>query len=368
MIRSVASPVGALGTAAMLFVAPLGAVAFEDDETPIRGDVVARLSVTVTPDESGTLEVPSPFAVAPDGRRVAIHVPESGGIFILEGRRILRHLPLPAGAGSLQDLHITESYLVVGRRPAEGRTTCELDLFDLATGELAQRVHSANPNLRCTGAGADLWRIVSGEGRVGVYHPGRGGSVPLWDRAKGLLLGADQMAGERSGIGLSGESAWVPNPDGSVSRKQRGRTRTVTGPEDGLFLAGSAAGDLFLLEPTDVVGPPGEGGVLLPPELRVRHWQDDSVITEIRLRASSSRTGAKRLVVRGRPVQVLGNRLFWLFVGFDFLEIRSMEIPVVLDRVAGGDAESDPEPEPRPPGDEGDAGDAGDAGDPESGS
>ena len=37
--------------------------------------------------------------------------------------------------------------------------------------------------------------------------------------------------------------------------------------------------------------------------------------------------GAERLVVQGRPVQITGDRLYWLFVGFDFLEIRSMAIP-----------------------------------------
>jgi hypothetical protein len=103
----------------------------------------------------------------------------------------------------------------------------------------------------------------------------------------------------------------------------------VTGPEAGFFLDGSPDGDLFLLEPTDVADLPGEHGILLPPVLRVRQWHGETAITEIRLKASSSRTGAERLVVQGRPVQISGNRLYWLFVGFDFLEIRSMAIPTV---------------------------------------
>ncbi len=298
------------------------------EERPIHGEVVARLSITVSPDEQGSLLVPSPFAVLPGGEGIAIHVPESGGIFLLKGRRIVRHLPLPQDVVRLHDLQATDRHLVAGRRPGKGRNTCLLDIFALDDKTIPERLASSNPHLRCVGEGADHWRVVTQDELIGVYHPGSGSSVPLWRAGDGFLDGSEQMAGQRAGIGLSDGAAWVPNPDGSVSRKERGRSRDVTGALDGFFLDGQPNGDVFLLEPTDVADLPGEGGILLPTVLRVRHWQREAVITELSLVAASSRVEADRLVVQGRPVRVQDGRLYWIYVGYDFLEIRSMEVPV----------------------------------------
>jgi hypothetical protein len=270
--------------------------------------------------------VPSPFAVLPGGERVAIYVPESNGIFLMEGERILHHLPVSPTMESVHDLAASESLLVAGSRPSDGRNTARLEVFDVATGKRLVPVVTGNPHLRVAKRDAHLWRVVVRGSRVGVYQPALGATVPLWDRAAGFVTSEEQIRRMRAGVSLDRAPAWVPTSDGRISYKERGHTREVAGAEAGLFLDGFPNGDLLLLEPTDVADLPGEEGILLPPVLRLRHWHGETAITELRLSALDPRVHAERLIVHGRPVRERDGRIYWIAVGHDYLEIRSLRL------------------------------------------
>jgi hypothetical protein len=291
---------------------------------PIEGEPFARVSVTVDPDESGTIEVPSPFTIVPGTKRVAIHVPEAEGIFLLEGERILHHYPREDAV--MHDLEATERMIVAGQRSDGGAVNVILDVFDLETGEKIDHVQSANPYLRIEGEGSDLWRVVVAGNRVGVYQPGAGASYPLWDRDTGYVASSEQIARASAGIGFGGETAWIPHPDGSISRKHRGQTRFVTDVHGGEFIDPVSDRAILLLQPAESVRSDADGDFLLPRELGVRIVDDDGSKHDFQLVSLSSRVRASRLVIQGRPVRVYAGRVYWIYLGIDFLEIRSTPI------------------------------------------
>ena len=297
-----------------------------DDPEAFEGDVVARVSVTVDPDSEGTIDVPSPFAILPDGERVAICVPESDGIFLLKGPRILHHFSLPAG---MHDLTAAGDLLVAGRWLPEGSVTVELHVFDLTTHRPVEVVRSFNPHLRMAPGEEDYWRVVIEGGTVGVYHPPTGASYPLWSRDGGPIAGTDQMTKSRGGIGLGEGSAWVPLPDDSVALKVRGSSTPVLPAEGGAFLDGIGEEALLFLPPAESVRSDADGDFLLPLELAVARAGIDGTSHEFRFVSMDPAVKTSRLVIRGRPVRVRGDRVYWIFLGYDYLEIRSLPVTVL---------------------------------------
>lgn len=304
-----------------LACAPLAARA----EPPlVEGEVLARLSVTVEEGGAAVL-VPGPFAVFPDGRRVAVNVPEANGILLVEGDRILHHFPVPASP-DVSDLAASDSILVAGRRPRGGPVNVELLVFDVVTGRLVQQIQSANPYLRAPAEGIDAWRIVVDGGRVGVFEPSTAATYPLWDRATGLVTGAEQVVRSTSGLGFGEDARWIPKAGGGVDRKVRGRSEPFASPDDGEFV-GAAAGDVVVLMPFDAAAAERR----LPAEIVVRVLHGEHAIAELRLDARSAAMASERLVLAGRPVRVQDGRICWSRLGPDYLEIRATDLPAAGD-------------------------------------
>jgi hypothetical protein len=296
-------------------------------EKAIEGEMFARISVTVDPDKSGTIQVPSPFAVLPGGKRLAIYVPESGGVFVLEREDILHHFPYAAEDSRIDDLAAAGDLLVIGQRGTGERITATLGICDLKQGRLLDIVRSANPHLRVEGLGEDLWRLAVTERRVGVYHPPTGATYPLWDAEKGLLDGSEQMAAARAGLGLEGDVAWIPSPDGTLARKERGQTETVSDADVGDFLDVVSDELVLLLQPEIMVRSDAGWDFLLPHELAMRLLHKDGSMNDFTLESMSRDVAASRLVIHGRPVCAHEGRLYWIFLGSDYLEVRSAPVP-----------------------------------------
>lgn len=292
----------------------------------LRGETFARLSVTVDPDETGTIVVPSPFTVIPGSRRVAVYVPESDGIFLLEGERIVHHFPAAPGEEPPDDLDATGDLLVAGRRSDDPYVTAELRIYDLRTGSKVTSFRSRNPNLRVPPEAAGLWRVVVGPEIAGVYHPDVGASFPLWTRAGGPVASSAQIEGASTGIGFGGRTKVVPFADGSVSVRHGTRTESFAGPDEGDYVDAVPGGGMLFLQPAVAVPSDSDGDVLLPPEQPMRLLDADGRRTDFRLRALDKGVKAARLVIRGRAVRVRGSRVYWIFLGTDFLEIRSAEL------------------------------------------
>jgi hypothetical protein len=288
----------------------------------LEGDVAAQLSITVRRDAAGTAWAPGPFTPLPGGTRVAIYVPEAGGILVLEEDRILHHFPVPDGS-AVDDLAASGSLLVAGRRPRQGPVHVSLSVFDVDTGRLVQRVESANPYLRAPAEGRDKWRIVVEGDAIGAFDPVTAATYPLWDRSGGAVRGSDQVIRSIAGIGLGPSAAWIPNPDGSVARKVRGRAVPFSAPEDGEFVGGTPDGALVLLQPSGTEGP----ACRLPRELIVRVLEGEHAISELHLAAVSDAVTEERCGIVGRPVQLLERRLYWARLGHDDIEIRTTALP-----------------------------------------
>jgi hypothetical protein len=312
-------------------------------DSVVSGDVYARVSVTVEPDESGTILVPSPFAIVPESNRVVIHVPESGGIFLLEGERILHHYPLVHGVGLLHDMAADVGLFVAGRHGVEGLATVDLWVFDLRTGEAVATIQSKNPHLRVELGTEALWRTLIEDTRVGIFHPGAGASFPLWERETGTVLSAEQMAGASGGIGLAGERKWVPDAGGTVSVWSRGRTVKFVAADRGEFLDAVGYRAVLLSQPAPTVRADADGDFLLSHELGVRLVDGDGVETDFRLQSMSPDVRASRLVIQGRPVRVHGDRIYWIYLGRDFLEIRTVPVSEIpgLPRILSDESSPD---------------------------
>lgn len=289
----------------------------------LEGVTVARISVTVDPDDRGTIQVPSPFTVLPGSDRIAIHVPEADGIFLLEGERILHHFPRPPGAPDPEDMDATADLLAAGAPRVTDLVTADLSLYDLRTRKLLDRISTANPYLRVDFEMSDLWRVVVEDGRAGVYHPGAGATYPLWTRDGGVVPSADQMTGASAGLGFGGEARLTPLADGTVALQRRAQTVPFADADAGEFLDPAPDGAALFLQPAVAVRSDADGDLLLPHEIAVRRLAADGTRADFRLDSIDSGVKAKRLVIHGRPVRVRGDRVYWIFLGADFLEIRA---------------------------------------------
>jgi hypothetical protein len=101
----------------------------------------------------------------------------------------------------------------------------------------------------------------------------------------------------------------------------------VTGPRDGEFLDAVSDSSILLLQPAATVRADADGEELLPHEIGVRVVELSGARRDVQLRSASQHVKAKRLVIRGRPVRVVEGRLYWIFLGSDYLEIRTAPIP-----------------------------------------
>ena len=296
----------------------------------VEGEVFAYLSVTVDPDESGTILVPSPFTVIPGVPRAAIHVPEADGILVLRGDRILHHFPAGRALPPPDDLEAREDLLVAGVLPPAGRAAAELRIYDLTRGLAIAPVRTHNPHLFVDPQIASLWRVVVGSETVGVYHPDAGASYPLWSRDKGLIASSKQVARASAGIGFGGRTKMVPLADGSVSVRRGTSVAEFAGPDAGDFVDAAPDGAALFLQPATTVRSDADGDLLLPHEHSMRLIEAGGRRTDFRLLALDDDVEATRLVIRGRPVRVRGDRVYWIFVGIDFLEIRTAELRKIV--------------------------------------
>lgn len=294
----------------------------------LSGDVAARIAVTMDPDSTGTIHVPSPFSIVPGTSDIMLVVPESDGAFLLRGDRILHHFPLPISR--VHDLEVSSELLVTGRRPEVGHTTVDLEIIDFPSRRRLDRVQSANPFLRIQGPGYELWRVVLEGDRVGIYDPSRGASYPLWVRGEGRVLSSDQIALASPGIGWNGALAWMPLSDGTVSRTHRGRSELFTSGDEGEFLEAVTEDSALLLAPTRSVRVDSDGEYLLDRELAIRWRRLDGATRDFRIETTSSDMHAKRIVMRGRMVRVRDAALYWIFAGYDYLEIRTLPLSEIL--------------------------------------
>lgn len=283
---------------------------------------VARLSVTAGP-EGSPGELPGPFAVLPGGDRVVLHVPASDGLLVLRGTELLQHLPVPPGF-QVADLDASRKLIVAGAPTPHGRITIELAIFDVESGRLLGRVESANPFLKIASDSTKGWRVVAGESLAGVFHPPTAASYPLWDRNAGIVPSTDQVGRALAGIGFDDDTRWVPNPDGSVGRREHGRTDTVLEAGHGVFVGGLSDGTVFM-RPDDGAKITNGRSVEVP----LHAYRNGQAIGEVRLRVANARHGATR--VPAEPVvRVAGDRLYWMFLGDDFLEVRTVDPAVTL--------------------------------------
>lgn len=288
----------------------------------VAGDRIARLSITLE-HRGDTAVVPGPFTVLPDGKRVAIDVPESDGILLVEGDRILHHFPLPANAAGIDGLAASSTLLVAGRRPRDGPTNVDLFVFDLQTGLFVERIESANPFLRAPAEGRDTWRIVVDGDRVGVFEPTTAATYPLWDRGTGFIVGSQQVVQSTAGLGFGDSAKWIPNPDGSVDRKVRGRSEPFASAGEGEFLGDFGEEGIVLLQSAgDPASPP-----TLPRELVVHALEGERAIAELRVEAVDPAVDSDRRLLSGRPAQVSATRLYWVYLGPDYLEVRAADLP-----------------------------------------
>lgn len=292
----------------------------------VKGRTVARVSVTVDPDGTGTIQVPSPFTVIPGSGEVAINVPESGGILLLAGERIVHHFPLMIGFQRPLDLESDGALLVSGSPQFVERTTAQVAIFDLASRRIEDRIWSANPYLRIGFEATDLWRIVVEDGKVGVYQPKAGATYPLWIRGSGALRSEDQVTDAVAGIGFASETRMIPDAAGNVTLRRRASAIPFATPEDGEFLDAGPNESALFLQPTLTVRSDSNGDFLLPHEIATRLIDTNGNRTDFLLDAIDTGVKASRLVIQGRPVRVRGDTVYWIFLGADFLEIRGAKL------------------------------------------
>ena len=261
--------------------------------------------------------LPGPFAVLPGGDQVVLHVPASKGLLLLQGSRIVRHIPLPS-AFPVQSLDASSRFIVAGARPLAGRITIALRIFDPADGKLLARVESANPFLRMSADSSKGWRVVAGASRAGIFHPPTAATYPLWDLTDGVVASADQIGRAQAGIGFEGPNRWVPQPDGSVGRRDPGRTIPVLEAGHGAFIGGLSNGTVLVR---------GEDSAESAVVLAFRNGQ---AIGEIRLRVAPPRAARDPHDMPGPLVQVHADRLYWTYLDRDLMEIRTIDPTVTL--------------------------------------
>lgn len=294
--------------------------------TPGMADAVARVSVTLHPDKTGALRLPGPFSVFPGGRQAVLYVPASRGLFVLEQQRIVHHLPLPS-TFQVESLDSSDQLIVAGSRPQGTHVSVDLLVFDRGAGSTLARVESANPFLRVDAEQGRTWRVVAGKEQVGVFHPPTAATYPLWHRSDGLVPSQEQIGRARSGIGLHDGDRWVPHPDGSVERRVDGRTESALESDHGTFV-GALDDGTVLMRVEESADEPS----VLPRELVLHAFRDGNAVGKIRLRSrSSSAVGTGHRTV-GPPVQLRGNLLYWLYLGHDYLEVRTIDPTVTLSR------------------------------------
>jgi hypothetical protein len=284
---------------------------------PLRAETIARLAA---PDAAGEAAPPGPFALLPDGKRVAVQVPASAGILVLEGARVVAHLPLPHGL-AVDDLDAKGDLLVSGAALSGGHLTIQIGVFDVARSELVIRVDSANPFLRMHPDSSRGWRAVAGNDRAGVFHPPTAASYPLWDREIGIVPSSEQMGRAHAGIGFEERDRWVPEPDGSVGRRHGGPTAVVLEAGHGTFVGG--LDDDTLLMRRD--GSDAAADATLPEVIVLDAYRGGEAIGSVRLRARAHHVPAERALFHGRPVRVTGGRVVWAYAGDEGLEIRAIE-------------------------------------------
>ncbi len=350
----------------LLFLFLLGALlppaSFAADAPPF-----ARLNVTVNL-KRGASRLPTPFTILPDEARTALYVPETGGILLLRGETIAHHFPIPIvpadGSVAIDDLDATDRLLVGGKWTPDEEITVELHIFDLQSGRSLAHVESRNPHLggEANALARHLWRVVVREDTVGVYDPRLAASVPLWVAGSGPVESGEQMARMRAGIGFGGEDTWAPAADGSVALRTQGRSLAIPSAdrlpphnpsafaEDagrrGAPAAGSSGSAPSLQPPfaryVALVEPSSASGA--PPAA----WTADAVraklvTVSIPCLQSSADTclvaGMRRTFavhdagieteggwIRGRPIRVRGDSIYWPYLGLDELEIRRAPI------------------------------------------
>lgn len=282
------------------------------DASP-KDDVVARLSVTVDPDDAGDVHLPGPFAVTPDGQQAVLQVPVAEGFFVLSGTDILHHFQVPADAG-VRDVTVTSRLLVAGATPQDDRVSVDLFVFDFPARRRLDRLQSANPFLHTSNH--DLaWRVAAGTELVGVFHTQTAATYPLWRRGQGLVPSSEQVGRARAGIGF-GDERWIPLPDGSVDRWTRGRTENVVPPGGAMFVGGFADGTAALLAP-------GSDPMQLPEEIHLTLHRGGQPVGDVSLPAVSPSARGSRRLLTGSAVRIQGDRYYWLYLGYDYVEIRS---------------------------------------------
>lgn len=301
----------ALAGAAALCVAAAGMV-----PGAARAETLARFARDVSEDAAP----PGPFAVLPDGKRVAVCVPSSEGILLLEGSRVVAHLPVPPGLG-VDDLDARGNLLVSGAALPDGRLTIRLGVFDLERRALVMRIDSANPFLRMDPDSSTGWRAVAGTDLAGVFHPPTAASYPLWDRNAGIIPSSDQIGRAHAGIGFDGRDRWAPQPDGSVGRHRGGPTEVVLEAGHGAFVGGLSDGTLLMRRE----GCDAARDTELPEVIVLDAYRDGKAVGSVRLRARAHHVPANRTMFHGRLVRVSGDRIAWVYAGDDGFEIRSID-------------------------------------------
>lgn len=307
---------------------------------PKKPGVFARLNVTVSA-RRGAARFPTPFAILPDEQRVAVYVPETGGVLLLRGEDVLHHFPIPTvpadGSSALQDLDASDKFLVGGRWTPEDQTTVELHIFDLQTGRSAAHIESRNPHL---GGEVDemarlLWRVVVDGDTVGVYDPRLGASVPLWVQNKGAVESAEQMARVSAGIGFGREDVWIPAANGEVERrigKQRWKAEPI-------------AGVIFLDEASSLPASAGFDPRLCFVRMQfpesATHFDIflDTAGTRVfseppRVHIETSDGWVDKNWIEGRPVRVRGSQFYWPVISQDEIEIQRLPLEVLLPATA----------------------------------
>jgi hypothetical protein len=222
-----------------------------------------------------------------------------------------------------------ETFFVAGRHMPSGIVTVEIRVFDLLAGRALATVESRNPRLRVDLEAEELWRTVIVGSRAGVFHPETGATYPLWDRATGPVPSTEQLEGATAGLEFGADTRWIPAADGSVSRSTRGRTVEVVPAGRGEFLDAVSDHAVLLAQPVSTVRADADGEALLSREIGVRLVGEGGVEKDFQLRAMSKSVHAHRLVVSGRPIRVHEGRIYWIYLGPDYMEIRTVPVSAI---------------------------------------
>jgi len=117
----------------------------------------------------------------------------------------------------------------------------------------------------------------------------------------------------------------VPQPDGSVDRRDHGRNETVLEAGHGRFLGGLSDGTV-LVRPDD--GAPIVTGRSV--QVAVRAYRHGEAVGEIHLRVADAHRGRGNRLPPEPIVRVSGDRLYWMFLQDDYLEVRTIDPAVTL--------------------------------------